>query len=174
MTRKFEHVAVLLGGLSSEREVSLSSGKDCADALEGEGYKVTRIDMDRDIAARLKEVAPDVVFNSLHGPMGEDGTVQGVLEILQIPYTHSGVMASSLAMNKELSKAAFAAPPEFRLPNTRSCRVRGCGKRARDGAALCGQADRRGFQRRRASSYGRIMPIRPRNSPLQTGHLAKM
>ncbi|MDA7947637.1 MAG: D-alanine--D-alanine ligase [Hyphomicrobiaceae bacterium] len=109
MTRKFEHVAVLLGGLSSEREVSLSSGKDCADALEGEGYKVTRIDMDRDIATRLKEVAPDVVFNSLHGPMGEDGTVQGVLEILQIPYTHSGVMASSLAMNKELSKAAFRA-----------------------------------------------------------------
>lgn len=109
MTRRFEHVAVLLGGLSSEREVSLSSGNDCADALEGEGYKVTRIDMDRDIAVRLKEVAPDVVFNSLHGPLGEDGTVQGVLEILQIPYTHSGVMASALAMNKELSKAAFRA-----------------------------------------------------------------
>ncbi len=109
MTRKFEHVAVLLGGLSSEREVSLSSGNDCADALEGEGYKVTRIDMDRDIALRLKEVSPDVVFNSLHGPLGEDGTVQGVLEILQIPYTHSGVLASALAMNKELSKAAFRA-----------------------------------------------------------------
>ncbi len=109
MTRRFEHVAVLLGGLSSEREVSLSSGNDCADALEGEGYKVTRIDMDRDIAVRLKEVAPDVVFNSLHGPLGEDGTVQGVLEILQIPYTHSGVMASALAMNKKLSKAAFRA-----------------------------------------------------------------
>ena len=109
MTRRFEHVAVLLGGLSSEREVSLSSGNDCADALEGDGYKVTRIDMDRDIAVRLKEVAPDVVFNSLHGPLGEDGTVQGVLEILQIPYTHSGVMASALAMNKELSKAAFRA-----------------------------------------------------------------
>jgi len=109
VTRKFEHVAVLLGGLSAEREVSLSSGKDCADALEGVGYKVTCIDMDRDVAARLKDVAPDVVFNSLHGPLGEDGTVQGLLEILGIPYTHSGVLASALAMNKELSKAAFNA-----------------------------------------------------------------
>lgn len=109
MTRKFDHVAVLLGGLSAEREVSLASGGACADALEGEGYKVTRVDMDRDVAARLKEVAPDVVFNSLHGPLGEDGTVQGLLEILAIPYTHSGVLASALAMNKELSKAAFKA-----------------------------------------------------------------
>jgi len=109
MTSKYEHVAVLLGGLSAEREVSLSSGKACADALEGVGYKVTRIDMDRDIASRLKQVAPDVVFNALHGPYGEDGTVQGMLEILDIPYTHSGVLASALAMNKELSKAAFKA-----------------------------------------------------------------
>jgi D-alanine-D-alanine ligase len=109
MTGKFEHVAVLLGGLSAEREVSLASGKACADALEGEGYKVTRIDMDRDLAAVLKDVKPDVVFNALHGPFGEDGTVQGLLEILEIPYTHSGVLASALAMNKELSKAAFNA-----------------------------------------------------------------
>ena len=102
MSRK--HVAVLLGGFSSERPVSLSSGNSCADALEAEGYRVTRVDVTRDIGRVLAELKPDVAFNALHGPFGEDGTIQGVLEYLEIPYTHSGVLASALAMNKEQSK----------------------------------------------------------------------
>ena len=99
-----KHVAVLMGGFSSERPVSLSSGKSCSDALEGEGYRVTRVDVDRNVAAVLSELRPDVVFNALHGPFGEDGTIQGVLEYLQIPYTHSGVLASALSMDKEQAK----------------------------------------------------------------------
>lgn len=99
-----KHVAVLMGGWASERPVSLSSGKECAKALSAAGYKVTEVDMDRDVAEVLKSLAPDVVFNALHGPFGEDGTIQGVLELLQIPYTHSGVLASALAMDKELAK----------------------------------------------------------------------
>ncbi|SHJ51433.1 D-alanine--D-alanine ligase [Aureimonas altamirensis] len=102
------HVAVLMGGLSSERPVSLSSGKACADALEAEGYRVTRIDVGRDVASVLSELRPDVAFNALHGPFGEDGTIQGILEYLEIPYTHSGVLASALAMNKEKAKAVVA------------------------------------------------------------------
>src|SRR5690606_24224580 len=90
-----KHVAVLMGGFSSERSVSLSSGKACADALEEEGYRVTRVDVDRNIAAVLCELKPDVAFNALHGPFGEDGTIQGILEYLEIPYTHSGVLASA-------------------------------------------------------------------------------
>jgi len=101
---KNKHVAVLLGGFSSERPVSLSSGKACADALENEGYQVTRVDVSRDVGAVLAELKPDVAFNALHGPFGEDGTIQGILEYLGIPYTHSGVLASALAMNKEQSK----------------------------------------------------------------------
>lgn len=99
-----KHVAVLMGGFSSERPVSLSSGKACADALEAEGFKVTRVDVGRDVSARLAELRPDVVFNALHGPYGEDGTIQGILEYLQIPYTHSGVLASALAMDKSRAK----------------------------------------------------------------------
>jgi D-alanine-D-alanine ligase len=102
------HVAVLLGGLSAEREVSLRSGAACAAGLERSGYRVTRIDVGRDLPERLKEAAPDVAFNALHGPMGEDGAVQGILEFLQIPYTHSGVLASALAMNKDRAKAVLA------------------------------------------------------------------
>ncbi|MFC5387492.1 D-alanine--D-alanine ligase [Aquamicrobium segne] len=98
------HVAVLMGGISSERPVSLSSGHACADALEAEGYKVSRVDVDRDVGAVLAALKPDVAFNALHGPFGEDGLIQGVLEYLQIPYTHSGVLASALAMNKEQAK----------------------------------------------------------------------
>lgn len=98
------HVAVLMGGWSAEREVSLSSGKECADALEAEGFRVTRVDVDRGIAAVLSELQPDVCFNALHGKWGEDGCVQGLLEILGIPYTHSGVRASAVAMNKEATK----------------------------------------------------------------------
>ncbi|MCJ2014955.1 D-alanine--D-alanine ligase [Methylobacterium sp. J-076] len=106
MTR---HVAVLMGGTSSEREVSLNSGKACADALEGEGFTVTRIDVGPDIAAVLAGLRPDVAFNALHGPDGEDGTIQGLLEILRIPYTHSGVLASALAMDKERAKVVMRA-----------------------------------------------------------------
>lgn len=101
---KSKHVAVLLGGFSSERPVSLSSGKACADALEKEGYQVTRVDVGRDVGSVLAELRPDVAFNALHGPFGEDGTIQGILEYLGIPYTHSGVLASALAMNKEQAK----------------------------------------------------------------------
>ena len=102
MTAK--HVAVLMGGWASEREVSLSSGESCAKAIENAGYMVTRIDVDRNIVEVLKELNPDVAFNALHGPFGEDGCIQGVLELLQIPYTHSGVLASALAMDKEIAK----------------------------------------------------------------------
>lgn len=104
MTDDTKHVAVLMGGWTSEREVSLSSGKACADALRAEGYKVTEIDVQSDIADQLKAVQPDVCFNALHGPFGEDGCIQGLLEIMKIPYTHSGVMGSSIAMNKLMTK----------------------------------------------------------------------
>ena len=99
-----KHVAVLMGGWSSERAVSLSSGEACSGALERAGYKVTKVDVDRNIVAVLQDLKPDVIFNALHGPFGEDGTIQAVLELLEIPYTHSGVLASALAMDKEKSK----------------------------------------------------------------------
>ena len=107
MARK--HVAVLMGGFSSERPVSLASGAPCADVLEEAGYRVTRVDVDRDIARVLADLKPDVAFNALHGPFGEDGTIQGILEYLSIPYTHSGVLASALAMHKELAKTVAKA-----------------------------------------------------------------
>lgn len=99
-----KHVAVLMGGWSAERPVSLSSGNACADALEAEGFKVTRVDVDRKVSQTLEELKPDVAFNALHGPYGEDGCIQGILEYLGIPYTHSGVMASALALDKERAK----------------------------------------------------------------------
>lgn len=102
------HVAVLMGGWSLEREVSLNSGAACAAALRQTGFKVTEVDVGRDLAARLGDIKPDVCFNALHGPYGEDGCVQGLLELLQIPYTHSGVMASSVAMNKSMAKKLLA------------------------------------------------------------------
>jgi D-alanine-D-alanine ligase len=103
------HVAVLMGGLSSEREVSLVSGAACAKALEASGAKVSRVDAGRDIAQVLTTLKPDVVFNALHGEWGEDGAVQGVLETLAVPYTHCGVLASALAMDKAKAKAVLAA-----------------------------------------------------------------
>jgi D-alanine-D-alanine ligase len=103
------HVAVLLGGLSPEREVSLVSGAACADALERLGAKVTRVDAGRDLARLLTELQPDVCFNALHGIWGEDGCVQGVLETIDMPYTHCGVLASALAMDKTKAKAVMAA-----------------------------------------------------------------
>lgn len=102
-------VAVLMGGLSAEREVSLSSGHECAKALRAAGYDVVALDAGRDLAARLAEINPARVFNALHGRWGEDGCVQGLLEWLAIPYTHSGVLASALAMDKTASKAAYVA-----------------------------------------------------------------
>ncbi len=103
------HVAVLLGGLSSEREVSLVSGAACADALERLGARVSRVDAGRDLAQVLSVLKPDVVFNALHGAWGEDGCVQGVLETLGLPYTHCGVLPSALAMDKAKAKAVLAA-----------------------------------------------------------------
>jgi D-alanine-D-alanine ligase len=104
-----KHVAVLMGGWSAEREVSLRSGEGCAAALESVGYRVTRIDVGRDIGAVLDRLKPAVAFNALHGRVGEDGTIQGILEVLQIPYTHSGVLASALAMQKDKAKLVMAA-----------------------------------------------------------------
>jgi D-alanine-D-alanine ligase len=104
-------VALLLGGWSPEREVSLSSGRECARALADHGYRVTPIDVDRNLTVLLRrlEPRPDVIFNALHGVGGEDGTVQAVFEMLAIPYTHSGVLASALAMHKPMAKAVFRA-----------------------------------------------------------------
>jgi len=104
-----KHVAMLMGGWSAEREISLRSGKACGNALEAEGYRVTRVDVARDVAEVLARLKPDVAFNVLHGRPGEDGTIQGVLEILRIPYTHSGVLASALAMDKPAAKVVMAA-----------------------------------------------------------------
>ena len=98
------HVLVLMGGWSSEREVSLTSGKGVAEALEARGHKVTRLDMGRDVAAKIAEAAPDVVFNALHGVPGEDGTVQGMLDLMGVPYTHSGLATSVVAIDKQLTK----------------------------------------------------------------------
>lgn len=101
------HVAVLMGGWSSEREVSLVTGAGVADALERVGYRVTRIDMDRDIAVRLADMKPDVVFNALHGTPGEDGTVQGMMDLMGLKYTHSGLATSVIAIDKQLTKSAL-------------------------------------------------------------------
>ena len=102
-------VAVLMGGPSAEREVSLSSGRECATALRAEGYEVVEVDAGRDLYSRLKDIQPDVVFNALHGRWGEDGCVQGILEWLGLPYTHSGVLASALAMDKQKTKDTYRA-----------------------------------------------------------------
>ncbi len=108
-SRHAPKVAVLKGGPSAEREVSLSSGRECAEALRGEGYEVVEVDAGRDLCATLAEIDPDVAFNALHGRWGEDGCVQGLLEWIGLPYTHSGVYASALAMDKARSKAVLAA-----------------------------------------------------------------
>lgn len=104
-----KHVAVLMGGWSVEREVSLNSGAGCAAALEQAGFRVTRVDVQRDVAVVLDKLRPDVAFNGLHGRFGEDGTIQGLLEIMGIPYTHSGVLASALAIRKDKAKMVVAA-----------------------------------------------------------------
>jgi D-alanine-D-alanine ligase len=104
MTLPRLHVAVLMGGWSSEREVSLMSGEGVADALEPRGHRVVRIDMDREVAQRLADAKPDVVFNALHGTPGEDGTVQGLMDLMGLAYTHSGLATSVIAIDKELTK----------------------------------------------------------------------
>jgi len=104
-----KHVAVLMGGWSAEREVSLRSGEACASAAERAGFKVTRVDVDREIAATLRKLKPDVALNLLHGTPGEDGSIQGLLEVLGIPYSHSGVLASAVAMQKDMAKPILMA-----------------------------------------------------------------
>jgi D-alanine-D-alanine ligase len=108
MSKTKKHVAVLMGGWSAEREVSLVSGQAVAKALDEVGYKVTPVDVGRDLAQVLTKLKPDVAFNALHGRWGEDGAVQGLLEVLGIPYTHSGVLASAVAMDKPVAKHLFA------------------------------------------------------------------
>ena len=112
------HVAVLMGGWSAERQVSLVTGKGVAEALESRGHRVTTIDMDRDVALRLAEVKPDVVFNALHGTPGEDGTVQGMMDLMGLKYTHSGVETSVIAIDKELTKMVLV-PHGIRMPEGR-------------------------------------------------------
>ena len=109
LTKAASKVAVLMGGLSAEREVSLVSGRACAAALRQAGYQVVEVDCGPDLCARLSEIQPDVCFNALHGRWGEDGCVQGLLEWLGLPYTHSGVLASAMAMDKARAKKVFAA-----------------------------------------------------------------
>jgi D-alanine-D-alanine ligase len=104
-----KHVAVLMGGMSAEREVSLMGGRAAVKALEERGYRVSAIDAGRDLCQKLAEAKPDVVYNALHGPYGEDGTVQGMLEILGLPYSHSGVLASALAIDKAMAKKVLVA-----------------------------------------------------------------
>lgn len=127
-SRTHPKVAVIMGGPSVEREVSLVSGRACATALGEEGYDVVSVDAAADLPARLSEIQPDVVFNALHGRWGEDGCVQGLLEWMGLPYTHSGVLASALAMDKQRSKTVFAAAG---LPVAESCLARSEDVRAR-------------------------------------------
>ena len=117
------HVAVLMGGWSNERPVSLMSGEGVATALAERGHRVTRIDMDRDVAARLAEAAPDVVFNALHGTPGEDGTVQGMMDLMGLTYTHSGMVTSVIAIDKELTKQALV-PHGIPMPGGRIVETR--------------------------------------------------
>ncbi|MDG6077633.1 D-alanine--D-alanine ligase [Erythrobacter litoralis] len=112
------HVAVLMGGWANERPVSLMSGEGVAKALEERGHRVTRIDMDRNVAARIAEAAPDVVFNALHGVPGEDGTVQGMLDLMGVTYTHSGLATSVIAIDKQLTKQALV-PHGIPMPGGR-------------------------------------------------------
>lgn len=118
MLEKKLHVAVLMGGWSNERPVSLMSGEGVAKALEERGHKVTRIDMGRDVAQRLADAAPDVVFNALHGSPGEDGSIQGMMDLMGLTYTHSGMVTSVIAIDKELTKQALV-PHGIPMPGGR-------------------------------------------------------
>ena len=142
-----KHVAVLMGGWSAEREVSLRSGKACADALEKKGYRVTKIDVGRDIGTVLQTLKPDAALNVLHGRPGEDGTLQGILEIVGIPYSHSGVLSSAMAMQKDLAKVLFRAAGVPTPGGKLVSRLRGR-QGARAGAPLRAQAEQRRLERR--------------------------
>ncbi len=120
--RMVSKVAVLMGGASAEREVSLSSGRECARALREAGYEVVEVDCGPDLAVRLSDIKPDVAFNALHGRWGEDGCVQGILEWLRIPYTHSGVLASALAMDKQKAKEVYTAAGLPTVQSRLACR----------------------------------------------------
>jgi hypothetical protein len=135
----FRKIAVLMGGRSAEREVSLSSGRGVVKALREEGFDASPLDPGDNPGQQLFEAKPDAVFNALHGRFGEDGTVQGLLELMRIPYTHSGVLSSALAMHKERTKDVYRAAG---LPVVKSIVAdrRTGGGRASDGAALCHQA----------------------------------
>ncbi len=109
MSRRFDHIAVIMGGLSAEREASLATGRTALAALQAENYRTSEIDAGKQLAQQLAECQPDAVFNALHGTWGEDGCVQGLLEVMGLAYTHSGVLASALAMDKDKAKALFAA-----------------------------------------------------------------
>jgi D-alanine-D-alanine ligase len=109
-SRPASRIVVLMGGPSAEREVSLSTGQGCAEALRSEGYDVVEVDAGPDLASRLADIKPDVVFNALHGSWGEDGCVQGMLEWLRIPYTHSGVLASSLGHGQGAHQGRLPCP----------------------------------------------------------------
>ncbi|MFN4134547.1 MAG: D-alanine--D-alanine ligase [Novosphingobium sp.] len=122
MTLPRLHVAVLMGGWSSERPVSLMSGEGVAKALEARGHEVTRIDMGRDVAQKLAEARPDVVFNALHGSPGEDGSIQGLMDIMGLVYTHSGLATSVIAIDKELTKQALV-PHGIPMPGGRVVKV---------------------------------------------------
>lgn len=115
------HIAVLMGGWSAEREVSLMSGNGVADALESLGHRVSRVDMTRDVAIKLAELKPDLVFNALHGTPGEDGTVQGTLDLMGLKYTHSGLVTSVIAIDKQLTKQALV-PHGIPMPGGRMVR----------------------------------------------------
>ena len=131
-SRATPKVAVLMGGPSAEREVSLSSGRECAAALREAEFDVVEVDAGPDLALRLSEIAPDVAFNALHGRWGEDGCVQGMLEWLRIPYTHSGVLASALAMDKERSKAAYRSEGLPVVDSRLACAAEVCGHHVMD------------------------------------------
>jgi D-alanine-D-alanine ligase len=128
-----------MGGPSSEREVSLNTGRNCAAALREAGFSVVEVDAGRDLAARLVALAPDVCFNALHGPFGEDGCVQGMLEWLGLPYTHSGVLASALAMDKQRTKDVYRAHGLPVVPSLLAASRRGA-RPPCDAGALCREA----------------------------------
>jgi D-alanine-D-alanine ligase len=131
------HIVVLMGGWSAEREVSLTSGAGVADALESRGHRVTRIDMGRDIAQRLAEAAPDVVFNALHGTPGEDGTVQGMMDLMGLRYTHSGPRhVRGGAIDKELTKQVLV-PHGIRMPPVASWRAKASKRPIRCRGPMC-------------------------------------
>ena len=154
------HVAVLMGGWSAEREVSLITGNGVADALESLGHRVTRIDMDRNVAARLAELSPDVVFNALHGTPGEDGTVQGMMDLMGLRYTHSGLETSVIAIDKELTKMVLV-PHGIRMPGGQDGREREPVRRRSAAAALCAEAGQRGLVGRRRDRQGGRQLRRP-------------